>query len=33
MRLDEAEKILNNAGFLLEDEDEDRGGEIGDFLK
>ena len=31
MKLDEAEKILNNAGYLLETED--RGAEIGDFLK
>ena len=32
MKLDEAEKILNNAGYLLETEDK-IGNEIGDFLK
>ena len=32
MKLDEAEKILNNAGYLLETEDK-IGEEIGDFLK
>ena len=34
MQLDEAEKILNNAGYLLENDTEDKiGNEIGDFLK